>query len=40
MEAEKKEKKDNLSLDMDTAPPAAGTKDTLGQEQPQQVQLV
>ena len=38
MEAENAEKEDNLSLDMDTAPPATGIKDTLEEEQPQQVQ--
>ena len=38
VEVENAEKEDNLSLDMDTAPPAAGTKDTLEEEQPQQVQ--
>ena len=35
VEAENAEKEDNLSLDMDTTPPAEGTKDTLEEEQPQ-----
>ena len=37
MEAENAEKDDNLSVDMNTAPRAIGTKDTLEEEQPQQV---
>ena len=39
VEAENAEKEDNLSLDMDNARPAVGTKDTVEEEQPQQVQL-
>ena len=39
VEAENAEKDNNLSLDMNNAPPTAGTKDTLEEEQPQQVQL-